>query len=523
MAPGEGVDDAKGGDGRLAAVAAEPYTTMEQNRLKNACLKFGRERFDILRFLPKEDIQAIVECGCPNLYRKIVNSAKRLRAFLTLDEGNVCNGCNLKDSCDKAYIIPNEDEAARTVDVVRILFTYAINPGDLSSENPPVKMQVQESARRLLSELIKLSDTTIDRDLPKPDVQSPRQKKSSHKVVEKRKSEPIEMKKGDWLCAKCNYMNFARNTRCLECKEEGPKRVDFDSAVMKLGDWTCPSCQFMNFARNKTCKRCQESHQRELNPREWECPSCNYVNFVRNRACRKCDCARPSDDKRNSFDDHAWRKPNMSSRNSSFKFEATVDEVGDDEDDRILPLEENNRSVTSKRANFAERSSRPGEWDCPSCNFLNFARNKVCKKCNNARPNGDGHFDDRARGKLKSSISSTTFNFGEDDDEDDILPFRNGKRGISAEAFPKAGDWDCPSCEFANFSRNKVCKKCKCARPNQFDDRRKQKSSASKFSDDDGFFDDFDGDSDEEDEILPVENRKKGSVGSKRATSSLED
>lgn len=39
--------------------------------------------------LPKEDIQPILECGCPNLFPEAVNSAKRLQAFLRVDEGDV--------------------------------------------------------------------------------------------------------------------------------------------------------------------------------------------------------------------------------------------------------------------------------------------------------------------------------------------------------------------------------------------------------------------------------------------------
>lgn len=41
------------------------------------------------RCLPREDILTVVECGCPNLLRKSVNSAKRLRAYLKIDEGDV--------------------------------------------------------------------------------------------------------------------------------------------------------------------------------------------------------------------------------------------------------------------------------------------------------------------------------------------------------------------------------------------------------------------------------------------------
>jgi hypothetical protein len=43
----------------------------------------------LCRLLSSKDIQAVVEGGCPNLLRKAVNSAKRLRAHLRLEEGDV--------------------------------------------------------------------------------------------------------------------------------------------------------------------------------------------------------------------------------------------------------------------------------------------------------------------------------------------------------------------------------------------------------------------------------------------------
>lgn len=54
---------------------------------------------------------------------------------------------------------------------------------------------------------------------------------------------------------RCNFLNFARNTKCLQCKENPPKR--------------------------------------QLSPGEWECDSCNYINFRRNMVCLKCDHKRP--------------------------------------------------------------------------------------------------------------------------------------------------------------------------------------------------------------------------------------
>ncbi|KAH0452206.1 hypothetical protein IEQ34_019505 [Dendrobium chrysotoxum] len=144
--PFRGSDD----EGEALTVSRTPALgdegiALDINRLKNACLKS----------LPKEDIRAIVECGCPNIFRKSVNSAKRLRAFLRLDEADVCCACNLRASCDRAYKIVHEEEGARTVDIMRVLLSYAVNPAALlGGENSPVKVQVQDSACKLLSEFI---------------------------------------------------------------------------------------------------------------------------------------------------------------------------------------------------------------------------------------------------------------------------------------------------------------------------------------------------------------------------------
>jgi hypothetical protein len=46
--------------------------------------------FHFCRSLSRPDIQTVVESGCPNLLRKVVNSAKRMRAYVQKDEGDVC-------------------------------------------------------------------------------------------------------------------------------------------------------------------------------------------------------------------------------------------------------------------------------------------------------------------------------------------------------------------------------------------------------------------------------------------------
>ncbi|KAK8267507.1 hypothetical protein V6Z12_D11G003200 [Gossypium hirsutum] len=325
----------------------------DMNFVKDACISFARDRFDLFKLLSTDDIETVVGSGCPNVLRKSVNSAKRLRAHVHLDEGEVCGACNLRGSCDRAYVILKESEAAaRTVDIVRILLSYALDPLVISErEKPPGREHIDASARNLLSDLTKLSETSCDAEIPKLAAKArPRKEKqisgnddAEFKNVEMKRGdwmcpkcnflnfsrnlqclkckeggpknvrgEEIEMKKGDWLCSECSFMNFSRNTRCLKCKAEGPKRVATDDVQMKKGDWNCPGCGFMNFASNRKCLRCKVARpKRQLNPGEWECPSCDFLNYRRNQVCLKCKHERP-EEATNEYDEHTWKRPQRS-------------------------------------------------------------------------------------------------------------------------------------------------------------------------------------------------------------------
>jgi len=65
-------------------------SSKESNHIRTACLNFARHRFTLVRNLSKKDIKVIAGCGCPSTDRKVVNSGKRLRAYVGIDEGNVC-------------------------------------------------------------------------------------------------------------------------------------------------------------------------------------------------------------------------------------------------------------------------------------------------------------------------------------------------------------------------------------------------------------------------------------------------
>ncbi|XVE89671.1 hypothetical protein DITRI_Ditri20bG0014600 [Diplodiscus trichospermus] len=229
--------------------------------VQTACLNFGKDRFDILRSLSRQDIQILVGFGCPSADKKVVFSAKLLRKRVHLDEGDVCSSCSLRNSCEKAYLLSNKEDEARTIDVMRVLFTYGFDyvNGSVVNESVLKQKSVKNVVRKLLYEVVKLSAVPIDPNLPPPVIKkSPPKLKQPPPPPKKRVGrDDIEMKKGDWLCPKCDFMNFAKNTVCLQCDAKRPKR--------------------------------------QLLPGEWECPECNFLNYRRNMACFHCDCKRPPD------------------------------------------------------------------------------------------------------------------------------------------------------------------------------------------------------------------------------------
>ncbi|OIW20154.1 hypothetical protein TanjilG_02134 [Lupinus angustifolius] len=341
------------------------------NLLKDPCLSFARDRYDIFKSLSLKDIQAVVEGGCPNLLRKAVNSAKRLRVHVQLDEGDVCSACNLRDSCDRAYVILKEFEAdARTVDIVRILMFYALDPLVLSGEEKlPGREVTESSVRKLLSQLVELSDSSPAPapapTRPKTTTQDATAKGQPPSFMTNKLSKDVEMKKGDWMCPKCNFMNFARNTQCLNCNEDKPGDLNVPTVEMKKGDWTCPECSFMNFSRNTRCLKCKKegppkmfnTDEVERKKGDWTCSQCGFMNFASNAKCLRCPELRPNTHPGD------WNCRKCDFMNFSGKL-------------KCFRCQEPNPSP----------KKHPGDWSCPKCDFYNYSKNMACLKCNTGRP-----------------------------------------------------------------------------------------------------------------------------------------
>ncbi|KAK4431981.1 Zinc finger protein VAR3, chloroplastic [Sesamum alatum] len=204
-------------------------------RAAATCLAFARARPNLLGLLSRRDIEAVVSNGTPFLFKSALDTARRMRAFLGTDESNVA-----------------EFDKANTVDLMKYIISYASNPTVTSERNGLYSRElVDSSVRNLLHELVAVSSGAQTGYVPVSGNPLSDGDGQTHKPF----GQSIEMKRGDWICRKCSFMNFARNMKCLECEEPRPKR--------------------------------------QLTGREWECPQCNFFNYGRNLACLRCDCRRP--------------------------------------------------------------------------------------------------------------------------------------------------------------------------------------------------------------------------------------
>ncbi|KAL3620901.1 hypothetical protein CASFOL_035813 [Castilleja foliolosa] len=229
--------------------------TRDFRTVQTAMVNFGRDRFDILRALSRQDLQILVGYGCPSADKKVSYSAKLLRKHVHLDEGDVCSSCSLRGSCEKAYLLTNKEDEPRTIDVMRLLLAYGFDPIDGSVVNKSlIKMKsVKTVVRKLLHQVVKLSAVPIDPNLPPPVIKYPPPKVKQPPPPPKKRigRSDVEMKKGDWLCPKCDFLNFAKNTVCLQCDAKRPKRQ------LLPGEWECPECNFLNYRRNTACFHCE--------------------------------------------------------------------------------------------------------------------------------------------------------------------------------------------------------------------------------------------------------------------------
>jgi len=253
------------------------------------------------------------------------------------------------------------------------------------------------------------------------------------------------MKEGDWNCAVCGDHQFARNASCRKCGapkgSAGPAGGSAGGMMgntmpgvglgggmtgnMQPGDWSCAVCGDHQFARNTSCRKCGAPKGSagaagggcvaalaapgglgggmtgNMQPGDWSCAVCGDHQFARNTSCRKCGA------------------PKGSAGAAGGGCGAAI-------------------GGCAAGGGFGG-DMKPGDWNCPSCQDLQFARNAMCRRCGTPRPH--------TLGGNGGALAAPMAGFG-------------GGGGNM-----KPGDWICANCQDHQYARNETCRRCGAAKP----------------------------------------------------------
>ncbi|KAL9268836.1 Zinc finger protein VAR3, chloroplastic-like protein [Drosera capensis] len=199
-------------------------------RAANACMAFARDNAGALWSVSRKDVEVVVENGSAFLFRNGEDSRRRMKDFLNGNDNNV----------------PEYDKPS-AVDLMRFLLSYASTVIDSSEATVLHNRElIESSVRNLFAHLAGISASPQGASVPGsvttnfPGTYGQPRPAGQH----------IQMKRGDWICQRCSFMNFAKNMKCLECNEPRPK------GQLTGGEWECPQCDFFNYGRNLVCLKC---------------------------------------------------------------------------------------------------------------------------------------------------------------------------------------------------------------------------------------------------------------------------
>ncbi|KAD4178851.1 hypothetical protein E3N88_27442 [Mikania micrantha] len=126
----------------------------------NLCLTFARDRPEILRWLPRKDVEVIINDWYPFLFKNGHETERRMRSFLQTEGSN----------------------EATSVDLMKYILSYASNP------ERNIKEATESSVRSILQEIGNLTNRG--------------QASEQHEQMPRNPGANITIKRGDWICPK---------------------------------------------------------------------------------------------------------------------------------------------------------------------------------------------------------------------------------------------------------------------------------------------------------------------------------
>ncbi|KFH65871.1 hypothetical protein MVEG_07974 [Podila verticillata NRRL 6337] len=258
------------------------------------------------------------------------------------------------------------------------------------------------------------------------------------------------------------------------------------------GDWTCNMCQFVNFSSRRACLKCSAPSPEGVLPSQpanftsgdWMCTNaqCNFHNYASRTQCLRCGTVRPGISG-GSGGGYGNGGPIASPHHHSHH------------------SHHHHPYASGGGGGAPSITFRPGDWNCPNCNFQNFASRNQCMKCGTSAPGGGsgsgGHSGHGSHGGgyggngYNSSRGSNSGYSGYNDSgnqgyggnqggrgsyssgpsyQSNSSPYTSGggggggSGGSNGHSF-RPGDWTCPSCNSHNFASRFQCMRCGLTKP----------------------------------------------------------
>lgn len=235
-------------------------------------------------------------------------------------------------------------------------------------------------------------------------------------VLIKRCQEVQNLRPGDWVCPGCMDIQWGQNPNCRKCGHKGPtadhldkvqasNTMDVDEflnlhdvqdhAATKLRSMD-PKLQTLIISKGPMTDvndqtavllgRCKEVSS--MRPGDWVCPNCLDIQWGQNPACRKCgqggpnaaNFARVPAASPQEVEIFLNMHPNIQAH-AIGKFKAM--------DPKIQTLIMSKGAMTDVKDQTAVllgrckevSNMRAGDWVCPGCLDIQYARNASCRKC----------------------------------------------------------------------------------------------------------------------------------------------
>jgi len=296
---------------------------------------------------------------------------------------------------------------------------------------------------------------------------------------------------GDWVCPKCNNLNYASRQQCNIPHCAFPKPVEaggqFNDSFAtpppmeqqqptlqqgkpagQRGDpnnWWCPMCKNENFPSRTQCNRKDCNFPRPVDvTQNWICPVCNNDNYPNRMVCNNKQCALPrpgtpmQQQQAQQVPQFQTSQPQMV---TSFSSPYGYDNGGMQQQQQQGFVQQQPQQIINQPGmgipmhTKTPPNARPGDWLCPMCNNHNYASRDICNvpNCGQRKPLAQYAIIQQTNQVPQYATIMQPQAQMQQPHLSQVQTNRPGGR---------VGDWICPKCRNHNYASREVCNSPTC-------------------------------------------------------------